>query len=112
MNFDAVTGDVQLSTVNGAVRVEVPPTADVELRAMTVNGGVSVDDKLALADRLDNRSGFGPPTNVSGRLNKGGPRLTLQTTNGPVRVSARGSADSDDEPGPGLRGRRGRPGSF
>jgi DUF4097 and DUF4098 domain-containing protein YvlB len=108
VNFDGVRGDSQLTTVNGAVRVELPPTADVELHAATVNGRVSLDDTLVLADRSDNRSGFGPPTNVSGRLNKGGPRLTLQTTNGPVRVAARGSGDSDDEPGPERRGRRGR----
>lgn len=106
VNFDAVSGEVQLTTVNGAVRVELPPTADVEIHATTVNGGVSVDDKLALADRLDNRSGFGQPTSVSGRVNKGGSRLTLQTTNGPVRVAVRGSGDDDER---GQRGgRRGR----
>jgi len=111
VNFDEVSGEVQLTTVNGAVRVELPPSADVELHATTVNGSVSVDDKLALADRLDNRSGFGRPTNVSGRLNKGGARLTLQTTNGPVRVSAQGGPGQDDDERDerGRRGRRGRP---
>ena len=108
MNLDAVEGDVNLLTVNGAVRMEMPPTADVELQATTVNGGVSVDDKLAFAD-VEKRSNFGPPTNFRGRLNKGGPRVTLQTTTGPVRGSVRGSGDNEDgERGRGRRGGRGR----
>ena len=109
MNLDAVTGDVNLTTVNGAVRMEMPPAADVELIAMTVNGGVSVDDKLAFADVEKSRSDFGPPKSFRGRLNKGGSRVTLQTTNGPVRVSVRGSGDNEDEDrGRGRRGGRGR----
>ena len=108
INLDEVKGDVQLSTVNGAVRLELPPTADAELHATTVNGGVSVDDKLAFADVLNNRSNFGAPTSFRGRLNKGGPRVTLQTTNGPVRVSVRGSRDEGDQDVSEIRGRRGR----
>lgn len=109
LNLDAVSGDVQLMTVNGAIRLVLPPTADADVEATTVNGGVSVDDKLGLADVSKNRLPFGPSTDIRGRLNKGGPRITLRTTNGGVRVSAQGSTDGDDEFGPGRRGRRGRP---
>jgi hypothetical protein len=108
MTLDAVTGDVQLRTVNGAIRLEIPPTVDVDLDATTVNGGVSVDDRLGLADVSANRSSFGPTTSIRGRMNKGGPRVTLQTTNGGVRVTTRGGADGEDERGPERRGRRGR----
>ena len=110
MNLDDVTGDVQLTTVNGAVRMEMPPAADAELQATTVNGGVSVDDRLAFADVQNNRSNFGPPTSFRGRLNKGGSRVTLQTTNGPVRVSVRGGGDDGDgdRNGRERRGLRGR----
>ena len=114
MNLDVVKGDVNLMTVNGAVRMEMPPTADAELLATTVNGGVSVDDKLAFADVQNNRSNYGPSTSFRGRLNKGGPRVTLQTTNGPVRVSVRGGGDEGDQnerERRGLRG-RGRPRDF
>jgi hypothetical protein len=111
MNLDAVSGDVRLTTVNGAVRLELPPTVDADLDATTVNGGVSVDDRLGLVDVSRNRSAFGAPTNIRGRLNKGGPRITLQTTNGGVRVTTRGGGETgDDEPRPGRRGRRGRGG--
>jgi hypothetical protein len=110
MNLDAVTGDVQLRTVNGAIRLEMPPTADVDLDATTVNGGVSVDDRLGLADVSGNRSSFGPTTSIRGRLNKGGSRVTLQTTNGGVRVTTRGGGDGDgeEERGRERRGLRGR----
>lgn len=108
MNLDDVKGDVQLTTVNGAVRMEMPPAADAELQATTVNGGVSVDDKLVFADVQSNRSNVGPQTSFRGRLNKGGPRVTLQTTNGPVRVSVRGSGEDGEQDGRGRRGGRGR----
>ncbi|HWN84314.1 MAG TPA: DUF4097 family beta strand repeat-containing protein [Vicinamibacterales bacterium] len=108
MDLAAVSGDVRLTTVNGAVRLEIPSTLDVDLDATTVNGGVSVDERLGLANVSSNRGGFGPTTNISGRLNKGGPHVTLQTTNGGIRVAPRGSGDADEEPGrPGRRGRRG-----
>jgi DUF4097 and DUF4098 domain-containing protein YvlB len=108
MNLDAVSGDVRLTTVNGAVRLEVPSTADIDLDAATVNGGVSVDDRLKLSDVSGNRSSFGPSTSIRGRMNKGGPRVTLQTTNGGVRVTTPGSGDDNDETRGERRGRRGR----
>ena len=112
LKLDDVRGDVRLTTVNGAVRVELPPTVNADLDATTVNGGVSVDEKLGLAEVSRDRGSFGPATSIRGRLNKGGPRLSLQTTNGGVRVSAPG-AGGGEERGRGLRGRRGRPpGSF
>ena len=109
LKLDQVTGDVRLTTVNGAVRVELPTTVNADLDATTVNGGVSVDDKLQLADASRDRGSFGPATSIRGRLNKGGNRVTLQTTNGGVRVAAQGTADDDGGPrrGRGLRGRGG-----
>ena len=108
MSLESVGGDVRLTTVNGAVRLVLPPTVDAEIEATTVNGGVSVDDKLGLADVSSNRGNFGPPNNIRGRLNKGGPRVTLQTTNGGVRVTVPGSGEDDDEGRRERRGRRGR----
>jgi hypothetical protein len=112
MDLAAVNGDVRLTTVNGSVRLEIAPTVDVDLDAATVNGGVSVDDRLGLANVSSNHRGFGPTTNISGRLNKGGSHISLQTTNGGVRVAPRGSGDANDgsdEPRRRGRGRRGQP---
>jgi hypothetical protein len=94
MDLADVGGEVRLTTVNGAVRLQIPASANAELEATTVNGGVSVDDRLGLANASRNRGGFGPVTNVTGRLNKGGPRVSLQTTNGGVRVSVRGAPEA------------------
>ena len=113
MDLAAVSGDVRLTTVNGSIRVELPTTLDAELDATTVNGGVSVDERLGLANVAGNRRGFGPATNISGRLNKGGPHVSLQTTNGGVRVAPRGGGViEDDDRGERRRGRRGRPSEF
>jgi hypothetical protein len=116
MELASVADDVRLNTVNGAIRLEIPNTIDADLEAGTVNGGVSVDDRLKLADVNSSRNGFGPTTNISGRLNKGGPKVSLQTTNGGVRVSLRGAprGEGDDEDrGERRRERRGRvPGQF
>jgi len=72
-------------------------TASGDVSAVTaVNGGVSTQDGLPLTadDRTNKR--------VTGRLNKGGPRISVQTTNGGVRVGVTG----DFARGRGLRGRR------
>jgi hypothetical protein len=97
VTFASIDDDVRLNTVNGSIRLLVPPTEDFDLDASTTNGGVSVDDRLGLADVSGNRSTFGPATSIRGRLNKGGPRVTLQTTNGGVRVTVPGTGEDDDD---------------
>jgi DUF4097 and DUF4098 domain-containing protein YvlB len=103
MKLEALSGDVRLQTVNGSVRLEMPATVSAELDATTVNGGVSVDDKLGLVDVSANRGGS---TSIRGRLNMGGPRVTLQTTNGGVRVSTPGTGEDDDDRDERRRERR------
>jgi hypothetical protein len=104
MEIVSLTGDVRLSTVNGAVRLELPKELDADLEATTVNGGVSVDSALGLSE-TESRSGFGPKTHISGRLNQGGPRVSLQTTNGGVRVSLRGRGEARGREEENSRGR-------
>jgi hypothetical protein len=112
VTFASIDDDVRLNTVNGSIRLLVPPTEDLDLDASTTNGGVSVDDRLGLADVSGNRSTFGPATSIRGRLNKGGPRATLQTTNGGVRVTVPGTSEDDDgrEDRRERQNRRGRDG--
>lgn len=91
-----VDGDSKIVTVNGPATLIVSPEVNGELEATAVNGGVSTQDGLPLtADARTNKR-------VSGRLNKGGPRISVQTTNGGVRVGVSG----DFARGRGLRGRR------
>jgi hypothetical protein len=79
-----VTGGVQARTVNGGIRIGLPPGAGAQLDANVVNGGVSVDDALALTGAQRD------PRHVSGVLQNGGPTISAQTTNGGVRIYATG----------------------
>jgi hypothetical protein len=83
MGLATIRGDVTLRTTNGGVRVEVPPATDADLEISTVNGGVAVDDGLALTVSDRTR------THVAGRLNRGGRRIEARTINGGVRVMPR-----------------------
>jgi hypothetical protein len=96
IGLTAVNGDSTIVTVNGPATLIVSPEINAELEAAAVNGGVSTQDGLPLkaGDRTNKR--------VTGRLNEGGPRISVQTTNGGVRVGVTG----DFARGRGLRGRR------
>jgi hypothetical protein len=77
----SVTGDVSLLSVNGGVRLTLPPGVRATVEASAVNGGVTVDEALRL-ETTDNRR-----LHVAGTLNGGGPTINLQTTNGGVRLA-------------------------
>jgi hypothetical protein len=96
IGLTAVNGDSRIVTVNGPATVILSPHVNAELDAAAVNGGVTTQDGLPLmvSDRTNRR--------VTGRLNEGGPRISVQTTNGGVRV---GLTD-DFARGRGMRGRR------
>lgn len=73
----------RIETTNGAVSVKVPASLNADLSAHVTNGGISVGDGLSFtASEKTRRS-------VEGRLNAGGGRLELSTTNGGIQVSLR-----------------------
>jgi hypothetical protein len=76
----AVKGDSKIVTVNGPATLILSPEIGAELEAVAVNGGVITQDGLRLttSDRTNRR--------VMGKLNDGGPRISVQTTNGGVRI--------------------------
>ena len=98
IGMQALSGDSRIVTVNGPATLVLAPEIGAELEASAVNGGVTTQDGLRLtaSDRTNRR--------VAGRLTDGGPRITVQTTNGGVRVGM----TSDFARGRGPRGRRGR----
>ena len=83
LGFDTVRDDVEVTVVNGGIRIELPKSIDAQLDATTVNGGVRVDDELPLDASVRDR------LRVAGTINGGGPRIVLHTTNGGVRVGVR-----------------------
>jgi hypothetical protein len=89
MEMAAVSGDVRLTTVNGGIRLDLPANVKATLEAETVNGGVSVAERLPLSGPARERQ------RVSGDLNGGGgPAIRVQTTNGGIRVGVQGSGDA------------------
>lgn len=78
----ALTPDarVMLTTINGGVRLKVPPDTRASIRARCTNGRVSVDDlQIAVEGEQTRRR-------LDGTLNGGGGRIELQTTNGGVSI--------------------------
>lgn len=81
MRMIAVTSDVRMSTVNGGVLLFLPPDANGMIDAVTVNGGVQVEQGVRVVPPKGNQRG------LSARLGTGaGPRIELRTTNGGVRL--------------------------
>lgn len=82
-----VTGAIDLETTNGGIRLQLPRDVKANLEARCVNGGVSVSG-FDLQGETSRRR-------VSGAINGGGPRVSVETTNGGVRVSAAGAAETN-----------------
>ena len=78
-----VGGEVSLATVNGPVRIAIPTAAKATLSARTVNGRITTSGVTLENLRQESRR------ELEARLNGGGPPIRLETTNGPIVISAR-----------------------
>lgn len=75
------SGIFELESVNGGVNLALPDTSRADVTARCVNGGISVTGlELQLEGEQSRRR-------VQGRLNGGGARVNLETTNGGVRLT-------------------------
>lgn len=82
--LDRFTADqrVSLESVNGAVQVYLPDSADVDVRAETVHGGLKNDFGLPVEKGIVGRD-------LRGQLGAGGGRLSLDTVNGSISIRRR-----------------------
>ena len=80
MDVVRATGPIDLDTVNGGIRLDVPVGLNADVEARAVNGGVSADDSLGLTAAERSR------TRLSGKLNGGGLKVSATTVNGGVRI--------------------------
>ena len=94
LSMDSVDGAVDLTAVNGGVRLELAPGVKANVVAAAVNGGVTIDQALNLSTTGGGGSGRGMlgSNKITGSINGGGPTITAQTTNGGVRIMARGAS--------------------
>jgi putative adhesin len=82
-------GGVKAETVNGSVQIRLPPDAKADIVAHCVNGGISVQELKI--DQTSERS----RRNLEGRLNGGGPKIEIDTTNGGIRIGPRSASTTD-----------------
>jgi DUF4097 and DUF4098 domain-containing protein YvlB len=78
-----VAAGITLETTNGGIRLTLPEKAKADISARVTNGGISVSE-LEL-DQVGEKT----RRRLEGRLNGGGPKIDLETTNGGIRISAR-----------------------
>ncbi len=75
------TGTFDVKSVNGGISLSLPSDARADVTARCVNGGISVSGlELQLEGEQSRRR-------VAGKLNGGGARVTVETTNGGVRIA-------------------------
>jgi hypothetical protein len=74
--------DLQYSTVNGSVTVELPPQLDAEVEMTTVNGSLEADYPLTMQGRIS-------PRRIRATIGQGGRKLEFKTVNGNVRLVKR-----------------------
>ncbi len=72
-------GDIELSTVNGSVTAQLPPSLQAQLSMETVHGSVHSDFDVTGADT----SAHGQ---LKGMVGAGGRRVALETVNGSVKL--------------------------
>jgi DUF4097 and DUF4098 domain-containing protein YvlB len=73
-------GGVSLETTNGSIDLRLPADAKATVSARCVNGGI------ALSDLPFEKTGEGSRRKLDGRINGGGPDVTIETVNGGVRI--------------------------
>ena len=97
IGLTSVNGDSKIVTVNGPATVILSPEINAELEAAAVNGGVTTQDGLAVDGRAIVQISASPAVSIRAVR-----RISVQTTNGGVRVGVTG----DFARGRGQRGRR------
>jgi DUF4097 and DUF4098 domain-containing protein YvlB len=76
----AAVDRLELETVNGAIRLELPADARGRVEGQTVNGGISSDFPLEVQGKWG-------PKHLSGELGSGGGRVSLRTVNGSIHLN-------------------------
>lgn len=71
--------DLEFTTTNGSVTVEVPPSLGAEIEMSTVNGRVETDFPVTIQGRID-------PRRLRATLGDGSRRVRLRTVNGSVTL--------------------------
>jgi hypothetical protein len=74
--------DLDFTTVNGSITLDLPVNLSTDVRARTVNGEISTDFPMTITGRIN-------PRRLDGTIGAGGRTLQLDTVNGSVRLRRR-----------------------
>ena len=69
--------ELSFTTVNGTIRLTLPPGVNADVDAQTVNGSIDTDFPVTVQGKFSKRR-------LRGTIGKGGPRLDLETVNGGI----------------------------
>ncbi len=72
------SGDMEIETMNGAIEIRLPESADVDLDASTMNGSIDSDFPVEVSGWIRNQA--------HGRIGDGGRGLDISTMNGSIRI--------------------------
>ena len=79
-NFTEVKKAVSLTSVNGGVTIALPPEANADVSANTLNGGINSDFSLQA------KRHFPVGQNLDGKLGGGGPTIKMSSVNGGIHI--------------------------
>jgi DUF4097 and DUF4098 domain-containing protein YvlB len=71
--------DIELKSVNGAVRLGLPSSPNADVTVSTVNGGITTDFPLTVQGKFMGR-------HLDGKLGNGGTRIEISNVNGTVHI--------------------------
>ena len=71
--------DIELKSVNGAVRLGLPSSPNADVTVSTVNGGITTDFPLTVQGKFVGR-------HLDGKLGNGGTRIEISNVNGSVHI--------------------------
>ena len=99
-----VSGSIDASTTNGGIEVELSQVAESGVKLGCTNGGIELrlpqDARATISARVTNggintngiqieTTGESTRRRLDGRMNGGGPRISIEGTNGGIRIASR-----------------------
>jgi len=71
--------EIRLKSVNGSVKLGLPPSPNADVSVSTVNGGISTDFPLTVQGKFVGH-------HIDGKLGNGGTRIEISNVNGTVHI--------------------------
>jgi hypothetical protein len=92
LDFASLDDPVELTVVNGGVRIALPESAGATLSGTITNGRLDVAEDFTLSGAPGSDGRLAGQQRLGGSINGGGPALTIQAKNVSVRIVPRGAS--------------------